>query len=141
MSNFWENKIEFLKGVGPQKAALINKELNIFTYLQLIQHYPFRHEDRTRIYPIAEIKPDMPNIQIHGQILNFDTVGEGPKKRLVALFSDGTGTMELIWFQGVTWQLKNLKLGIEYLVFGKPQLFGQRYSIVHPEMEVLTSRL
>ena len=139
MSNFWENKIEFLKGVGPQKAALINKELNIFTYLQLIQHYPFRHEDRTRIYPIAEIKPDMPNIQIHGQILNFDTVGEGPKKRLVALFSDGTGTLELIWFQGVTWQLKNLKLGIEYLVFGKPQLFGQRYSIVHPEMEVLTS--
>ena len=139
MPSFFDNKIEFLRGVGPQRAELLRKELNVYTYRDLIQHYPFRHEDRTKIYTIAEIQPDSPNIQIQGQITNFETIGEGFKKRLVAEFRDASGSMELLWFKGVTWQLKNLKLNLPYLVFGKPQLFNNRYSIVHPEIEIFTS--
>ncbi|MDX2302559.1 MAG: ATP-dependent DNA helicase RecG [Microscillaceae bacterium] len=139
MSNFFSNKIEFLKGVGPQKAELLKKELNIHTYRDLIQYYPFRHEDRTKIYTIAELEPDMPNIQLQGQITHFETIGEGFKKRLVAEFRDASGSMDLLWFQGIQWQLKNLKLHLPYLVFGKPQFFSNRYSIVHPEIEVFSS--
>jgi ATP-dependent DNA helicase RecG len=139
MSNFWDTKIEFLKGLGAQKAQLLNKELDIFYYRDLIAYYPFRHEDRTRIYAIAELEAEMPMVQVRGQITSWETVGEGTKKRLVGKFSDGSGTMELLWFQGIQWQLKNLALGIDYLVFGKPQFFNGKFSIVHPEIEPLKS--
>jgi ATP-dependent DNA helicase RecG len=139
MSNFWQSKIEYLKGIGPQRAQLLNAELSIFTYRDLIQYFPFRHEDRTKVYHIAELSPDLPFIQVRGQILSWDVTGEGAKKRLIATFSDGTGFMDLIWFQGIQYQLKSLKLGTEYLVFGKAEAFGHKFSIVHPEIEVLTS--
>jgi len=139
MSDFFETKIDFLRGVGPQRARLLNQELNIHTYHELIRYFPFRHEDRTQIHPIAELEEDMPYLQVKGQIVNWETIGEGFKKRLVATFSDGTGAMELLWFQGVQWQLKNLKLGAEYLVFGKPQYFNGKFSLVHPEIELVTN--
>jgi ATP-dependent DNA helicase RecG len=139
MSNFWQSKIEYLKGVGTQRAQLLASELSIVTYRDLIQYFPFRHEDRTRVYAIAELNPDLPFIQVKGQILSWDVVGEGGKKRLVATFSDGTGFMDLIWFQGIQWQLKNLKLNTDYLVFGKADAFGHKFSVVHPEIEVITS--
>lgn len=136
MSNFFNTKIEFLKGVGPQKAALLNKELNIFTYGDLIQHYPFRHEDRTKVYTISEINESMSFVQIKGQIYQFETLGEGFKSRLVAYFTDGDEEMELVWFQNTTWIAKNLKKNTDYLIFGKPQFFNGKVSIPHPEMEL-----
>ncbi len=139
MSDFFENKIEFLKGVGAQRAKLLNTELNIYTYYDLLRYFPFRHEDRTQIHFIAELEEDMPYLQVKGQITNWETIGEGFKTRLVATFTDGTETMELLWFQGIQWQLKNLQMGVEYLVFGKPQYFNGKFSLVHPEMEPVTN--
>jgi ATP-dependent DNA helicase RecG len=136
MSNFFDTRIEYLKGVGPQKAALLNTELHIFTYGDLIQHYPFRHEDRTKVYAISEINESMSLVQIKGQIYQFETVGEGFKSRLVAYFTDGDEEMELVWFGNTTWIAKNLKKNTDYLIFGKPQFFNGKVSIPHPEMEL-----
>ena len=140
MRGFFETPIEYLKGVGPQRAALLNKELKIFTFGDLIQHYPFRYEDRTRFYRINEVTDDLPHVQIIGKIIKKELIGSGFKKRLAAYFTDGTGEMELIWFQGIKWADEKIKTGIEYVVFGKPAKYGNRYSIAHPEIEPLTSR-
>ncbi len=134
--SFFDTKIEFLKGVGPQKAALFNTELRIFTFADLVQYYPFRHEDRTKFYQIREMYDGMPYVQVRGKLDYFEEAGEGHKKRLVGYFVDSTGEMELLWFQGIQWQEKNLKLKQEYVVFGKPQFFNGKFSIVHPEMEL-----
>ncbi len=139
MQGFFETPIEFLKGVGPQKAALLNKELDIFTYGDLIQHYPFRYEDRTRFYHIREVDASMPYIQLKGKIRHLETVGPPRKRRLVVYFQDETGEMELVWFKGVDWILKKLQPGVEYVVFGRPTAFGRKINMAHPEIEVLTS--
>ena len=136
MADFFSKKIEFLKGVGPAKAELLNKELGIFTYSDLILHYPFKHEDRTRIHRIAELSEGMSAVQLSGRIVNTQVIGEGHKKRLVAYFGDGTGEMELIWFKGVNWMQKQINTNATYLVFGKPQFAFQRISIAHPEIEI-----
>ncbi len=138
MSGFFDTPIEYLKGVGPQRAALLNKELSIFTYGDLIQHYPFRYEDRTRFYNIREIREDMPAVQLKGRITGKELIGAGHKKRMVCYFEDGTGQIELIWFQGISWIAEKIKTGVEYIVFGKPGKFGNRYSIAHPEIDVIT---
>ena len=140
MPSFFETSIEFLKGVGPQKAALMGKELSLFTYGDLVQHYPFRYEDRTRFYTISEINAEMPFVQIKGKIRRLETVGELRKKRLVAHLEDGTGTLELVWFKGQQWISKKLKPGVEYVVFGKPTAFGRKINLAHPEIEVLTTQ-
>ena len=134
-SDFFETKIDFLKGIGPQKAAIINKELNIFTYGDLIQYYPFRHEDRSKIYKIKDLDEEMPYIQLKGKVKHFQQIGEGHKKRLVGHFFDGSGEMELVWFNSIDWILKNINESKEYLVFGKPGVFNNRFSITHPDME------
>ena len=100
--------IEFLKGVGPNKSELLNKELNIYTYGDLIQYYPFRYEDRSRFYKVKEIHPDLSSIQIIGVIKGFRQIGKGRKVRLVARFEDETGQLELVWFKGITWILDKL---------------------------------
>ncbi|MFC2187308.1 ATP-dependent DNA helicase RecG [Fulvivirgaceae bacterium LMO-SS25] len=138
MAGFFDTKIEYLKGVGPQKAALINKELSIFTCGDLIQHYPYRHEDRTKFYTISEINEHMPFVQIKGKIFAIGWQGEGKKKRLTAIFQDGTGRLELVWFKGQQAILRVVKPGAAYIVFGKPAKYGSNYSIAHPEMELLT---
>ncbi len=140
MASFFETRIEFIKGVGPQKAALIGAEIGLFTYGDLIQHYPFRYEDRTKFYPIEEVHGDLPFVQVKGKIRRIETVGEMRKKRLVAHFEDGTGTLELVWFKGIQFVAKKIQLGVEYVVFGKPALFGRKISIAHPELEVLTTQ-
>ncbi len=140
MARFFDTKIEFLKGVGPQKAVLLNKDLDIFTYGDLLQHYPFRHEDRTQFYTIAQIGADMPHIQIRGKVTRVESIGEGKKKRLVAHFRDDTGEVELVWFKGIQWVLKTLHVGTDYVIFGKPNRYGSKINIAHPEMEVLTGR-
>src|ERR671913_88006 len=99
MAGFFTTKIEFLKGVGPQRAALLNKELNIFTFGDLIQHYPFRYEDRTKFYKVREANESMPFIQLRGKILRFEMIGGPRAKRLVGYFADDSGELELVWFQ------------------------------------------
>ncbi len=138
MPSFFTTPIEFLKGVGPQKAALLNKELSIFTYADLLQHYPYRYEDRTKFYSIKEIHEQMPNVQVKGQITGRELIGAGRKQRLVIHFFDGTGTLDLIWFQGIKWISPKLKTGINYVVFGQPNRFGSKFSMAHPEIEPLT---
>lgn len=139
MKGFFDTRLEFLKGVGPQKSALLNKELEIFTYGDLIQYYPFRYEDRTRFYIIKEIDDQLPNVQIKGILMNIEIVGGGSRKRLVAHLRDSTGTIELVWFKGIKWVLKKLQPGVTYLVFGKPTRYGKKINLVHPEIEVFTS--
>jgi ATP-dependent DNA helicase RecG len=138
VSTFFDTSIEFLKGVGPQRATLLQKDLRLFTFGDLLQHFPFRYEDRTRFYTLSEINETMPNIQVKGKILRFETIGGKFKKRLVGYFEDGTGEIELIWFQGIPWVLDKIKPGIEYVVFGKPNRFGRTLSIAHPEIEPVT---
>ncbi len=135
---FFDTSIEYLKGVGPQKSALLNKELQIFNYGDLIQHYPFRYEDRTRFYEIQAVDHTLPNVQIKGTLQSFETIGGGSKKRLVAQLRDATGTIELVWFKGIKWVQKKLQHGVTYAVFGKPSRYGKRINIVHPELEVFT---
>lgn len=139
MFGFFDTKIEFLKGVGPQKAALINKELNIFTFGELIQHYPFRYEDRTQFFKINELTEDLEHVQIVGKIRSVETIGEGQRKRLVATIFDDTGEMELTWFKGIQWVVKKLVPGISFVFFGKPNKYGRKFSIAHPEMEALSA--
>lgn len=138
-THFFDTKIEFLKGVGPQKAALLNQELGIFTFGDLIQHYPFRHEDRTVFHRINGLNEQLAAAQIKGRLREWSTVGEGGKKRLVAYFTDGTGILELVWFQGIAWFEKNLRANTEYIVYGKPVAFGGRWSITHPEIDLITA--
>lgn len=137
-TSFFDTKIEFLRGVGPTKAELLNKELNIFTYGDLIEYYPFRHEDRTEFHRISELNEAMPAAQIKGRLRSWERMGEGSKERLVAQFTDGTGILELTWFQGITFLEKTLRLQGDYIVYGKPTVFGGRWQISHPEMDVLT---
>jgi ATP-dependent DNA helicase RecG len=140
MAGFFSTPIEYLKGIGPQKSELLKKELNLFTYGDLIQHYPFRYEDRTRFYRISELDETMPHVQIKGIIRAMETVGEGHKKRLVAYFYDGSAEMELVWFQAQKWVAKQLKPGVQYVVFGSPSRFGGKFSIAHPEIEPLNAQ-
>lgn len=138
MSGFFDTPVEYLKGVGPQRASLLNKELSIFTFGDLIQHYPFRYEDRTRFFTIKEIVDEMPYVQLKGKILSKEIAGSGFKKRLAASFGDETGTVELIWFQGINWIVNKIKVGMELTVFGKPNRYGNKFSIAHPEIEAIS---
>ncbi len=127
--------IEFLKGVGPAKAALLNKELGIFTFKDLLEHYPFRYVDKTKVYQISEIHEDLPFIQVKGKLTGLKIMGKDRGKRLVGSVYDGTGSLELVWFKGVTYMQKFLQLNQEYLVYGKPNVYKGRVNIPHPEME------
>jgi ATP-dependent DNA helicase RecG len=138
MHRFFDTPIEFLKGVGPQRAALLNKELTIFTFGDLIQHYPFRYEDRTKFYSIQELSDELPYVQLKGKITQKTLVGTGAKKRLTALLTDGTGSLELVWFQGIKWVMEKVTPGSEYIVFGKPSRYADKFSMVHPELDVVT---
>lgn len=140
MANFFDTSLEFLKGVGPQRAALLQKELKLFTFGDLLQHYPFRYEDRTKFYSIADVNELMPHVQIKGKITDFEFIGGGKHKRLVGYFEDSTGGIELVWFQGIQWITQKIKPGVEYVVFGKPNRFGKTISIAHPEVDPVTEK-
>jgi ATP-dependent DNA helicase RecG len=128
--------IEYLKGVGPQRATILRKELNIFTYKDLLLHYPFRYIDRTKFYKIHELHGDLPAVQIIGRIVSAETIGAKQAKRFVAQLKDDTGILELVWFQAIRWIEKIIKPGAVFIVFGKPTVFNKRLSISHPEMEL-----
>jgi ATP-dependent DNA helicase RecG len=130
-----DTTIEFLKGVGPKRAEILQKELGIFTYAHLLTYYPFRYIDRTRFYKINELNPELPYVQILGRITGKETIGEKHKKRITARLTDETGTIELVWFQSLKWVEENVMRGKVYIVFGKPTIFNGSYSISHPELE------
>ena len=127
--------IKYLQGVGPQRAAMLNKELNIYSLHDLLYYFPYKYVDRSRLYYIHEIDGNMPYIQLKGQILSFETVGEGRQRRLVAHFSDGTGVVDLVWFQGIKYLMGRYKVHEEYIVFGKPTLFNGRINVAHPDID------
>jgi ATP-dependent DNA helicase RecG len=135
MSNILDQDIKYLKGVGPKRSALLARELNIHTFKDLLYHFPYKYIDRSKIFTIKEINTTQTYIQIKGKITNFRTEGHPRRKRLVATFSDGSQSIELVWFQGINWVLKSYQTEREYIVFGRPALFNSRISIAHPEIE------
>ena len=127
--------IKYLQGVGPNRALLLANELGIKTVGDLLGYYPYKYVDRSRIYQISEIDGNMPYVQLCGQIFSFDTVGEGRAKRLIAHFADGTGSIDLVWFQGIKYAAKSYDCRVPYIVFGKPTVFNGHIQIAHPEIE------
>lgn len=130
-----ETPLAYLKGVGPKRAELLQKELGFFIYEHLLHHYPFRYIDRTRFYKIGELNPDMPLVQVVGKVVSKETIGEKQKKRIVIKFEDETGRMELVWFQSLKWVEENIYRGNTYIAFGKPNFFNGSFSISHPDLE------
>lgn len=138
MSNtFLQTQIEFLKGVGTARAELLKKELGIFTFGDLLFHFPYRHIDRSQVYTIKQIEADMPYVQLKGKISNMRTIGQKRGQRLVADLTDGTGSIELVWFQGAKWIKELVKEGKIYLAFGKPSEFNGAFNMVHPALDDL----
>jgi ATP-dependent DNA helicase RecG len=134
---FLDTNITYLPGVGPKRAELLNKELSIFTYRDILYYFPYKYIDRTRFYKVAELDPDLPLVQVKGKIRGYTTEGHGPGKRLVADFHDETGTIKLVWFKGGKWITGTYSPGIEYVVFGKPGVFNGVVNIIHPEIEAV----
>lgn len=127
--------VKYLPGVGPQRAAILNKELNIYSLRDLLYYFPYKYVDRSRLYYIHEIDGNMPYIQLRGRILSFEMFGEGRQRRLVGHFSDGTGVVDLVWFQGLKYITGKYKANEEYIVFGKPMVFNGRINVAHPDID------
>jgi ATP-dependent DNA helicase RecG len=130
-----DNPIEYLKGVGPLKADILKKELNIFTFGDLLEHFPLRHIDKTAVSKVSQISPSSEFIQLAGIVDDFVVIGEKRSKRLVAQLRDNTGTVELCWFQGIHYVQKAIIPGSKYIVFGKVSFFNGRPQMTHPELE------
>ncbi len=130
-------KLEHLKGVGPQRADLLQTELGLFTVGDLLQYYPFRYEDRTQFHVIRDLHDGLAAAQIRGRLREWRTEGEGFKKRLIGTFTDGTGSIDLVWFKSVQALEKFLRRDGEYIIYGKPQSFNGAFSMVHPEMDTI----
>ncbi|HCA83853.1 MAG TPA: ATP-dependent DNA helicase RecG, partial [Flavobacteriales bacterium] len=132
-----DTAIEYMKGVGPQRAESLKKELGIHTCWGLLNFFPYRYIDRSKFYTVSELHPDLPYVQLRGRITNIESI-KGKGSRLKAIFRDETGSVELVWFQGAKSVESALKPGEDYVLFGKPNFFRDRYSIPHPELELLS---
>ena len=135
MSDLGFRDIKFLPGVGPARAELLEKELGIRSFHDLLHYFPYKYVDRSRLYYISEIDGNMPYIQLKGEILSFEVIGEGRQRRLLGHFSDGTGVVDLVWFQGLKYITGKYKAHETYIVFGKPSLFNGRINIAHPDVD------
>ncbi|MDU1904861.1 MAG: ATP-dependent DNA helicase RecG [Dysgonomonas sp.] len=135
MPDISNTDIKYLPGVGPKKAEILNKELDIFSVEDLFYYYPYKYIDKSRIYYIHEVDGNMPYIQLKGRITAFETIGEGRAKRLIAHFTDGTGFIDLVWFQGAKFIADKYRINSPYLVFGKPTAFGNKFNIAHPDID------
>ncbi|MFO7671213.1 MAG: ATP-dependent DNA helicase RecG [Bacteroidales bacterium] len=135
MQQYLKQDIKFLPGVGPKRAELLQEELHITTFEDLLTHYPYRYVDRSKFYKTSEVTSDMPFIQIRGRIHGYASVGKGTGKRLTADFRDEYGRIELVWFKGAKWIPENHPVGKELVVFGKPTVFNRKLNLVHPELE------
>ena len=139
MHSILDQDIMYLPGVGPRKKEILSKELNINTFGDLLEYYPYKYVDRTQIYRIAQLQGDMPYVQLKGRILSFEEFDMGPRrKRLVAHFTDGWNVADLVWFQGTKYILNTYKVGVDYIVFGKPSMYGGRFQIAHPDIDEAT---
>ncbi|RMG78597.1 MAG: ATP-dependent DNA helicase RecG, partial [Bacteroidetes bacterium] len=136
--NILQTPIEYLKGVGPQRGELLKKELGIFTYRDLLYHFPFRYVDKTTVTPIRNIRNSSQACQIAGKLISLETIGEGRKKRLTGIIKDSSGIAELVWFKGIRWIKNALTVGEEYFVYGKPVFFNGKISFTHPELEKIS---
>ena len=132
-----DTAIEYLKGVGPTRAEALKSELQIFTFEDLLNYYPFRYYDRQEIIPIAKVNSDMAFALVRGRITSITTQGQGRSNRLTAILKDESGSLELVWFQGIKWIKEKIVGGQEFVVFGKPTLFGGHYNMAHPEVETM----
>jgi ATP-dependent DNA helicase RecG len=135
LNDFLSTPLAYLKGIGPTKAELLQKELSLFTFHDLLFHFPYRHIDRSKVYKIKELHADMPYIQVKGMLSNLRTLGSKGAERVVAELRDETGMVELVWFQGHKWIKDSLKANQVYLAFGKPNAFNNQISIVHPNLD------
>lgn len=136
-----QTDITYIPGIGPKKGQILNKEIDVFTLGDLLRWYPYRYIDRTRMYYVHEVDNSSVYIQLKGKIASFETLGEGRKQRLVGHFTDGTGFIDLVWFQSIRHIQSTLKVGQEYIVFGKPARFGNKYSIAHPDIDPYNSEV
>lgn len=134
-----DTDITYIQGIGPKRADLLKKEIGVVTLADLLAYYPYKYIDRSRFYYIRDIDETMPYIQLRGRILSVEYIGEGRAKRYVAHFSDGTGIVDLVWFQGIRYVEGKYRLNTEYVVFGKPNRFGSRMNIAHPEIELFSA--
>lgn len=132
-----QTPIEYLKGVGPKRGELLRKDAGVSTYYDLLTYYPFRHVDRSRFLPIGEINSENTYLQIQGKVVDCQLLGQGRSARLVVTLRDASGTIELIWFQGISWVKDKFTPGSDWVVFGKPTLFNGRYNMSHPEVETV----
>ena len=140
MSSILDQDIMYLPGVGPKKKEILSRELGINSYGDLLEYYPYKYVDRSKVYHISELTSDMPYVQIKGKILSYEEIDTGKRnKMLVAHFSDGYGVVDLTWFRGAQYIMKTYKVGTEYLVFGKPTVFNGRYQFTHPDMDDATN--
>lgn len=136
MLNILDQDVMYLPGVGPKKKEILSKELGIQIWRDLLEHFPYKYVDRSRIYRISEISGDMPFVQIRGRMLGYDEYAMGArKKRIVGHFSDGHGVVDLVWFQGAQYIYKNYPIGKELIVFGRPTVYGGRYQFAHPDID------
>ncbi|MDE6027670.1 MAG: ATP-dependent DNA helicase RecG, partial [Muribaculaceae bacterium] len=136
MADFFNTDIKFLKGVGESRAKILDKELCIRTFRDLLYYFPYKHIDRSKFYKISELAEDMPFVQIIGQFVSFQVEGEGAKRRLHGIFSDGKRLMECVWFSKVDAIKDAYRVGVEYVIFGKPTLYRSVFSISHPEVSL-----
>lgn len=137
MPDLYSLNIKYLPGVGPKRAELLAKELEIRSFHDLLYYFPYKYIDRSKTYRICELDGNMPYIQLKGRIIAYSTHGEGARRRLSATFSDGTGSIELVWFKGIRFVTDKYKTGVEYTLFGKPTLFNGRLNIAHPELDTI----
>jgi ATP-dependent DNA helicase RecG len=134
-NNRLDNKIEYLKGVGPKRSKLLNQELDIYTFNDLLHHYPYRYVDRTEFHKIKNIDPNQSYVQLKGELISLGQTGGYGRKRLIGKLKDDTGIIELVWFRGLKWLKKSLEKGEKYVVFGKTSLYQRKINLVHPDME------
>ena len=135
MNNYLQQEIKFLPGVGPKRAAILQSELDIYTFSDLLYYYPFKHVDRSRFYTVRELEESSPWVQLRGRIISVQKIGEPHRERLSVTFADQTGTIQLVFFKGVNYLLKKYAPGTDYILFGKPSVFNGNLHFVHPELE------
>lgn len=135
MNSQRRTEIKYVKGIGPRRAELLKKQLGIATAYDLLHHFPTSYVDRTTIYPIRDLTGDTASVQLKGRFVGFSVLGEGAKMRLAGVFTDGTGSIEVVWFHNIKNIRNNVHTGVEYVIFGKPSLFNGRWSMVHPEID------
>jgi len=136
-----DTPVEYLKGIGPARAELLKKELGIKVFGDLLVYYPLRYIDKSKLYKITDIDTDAAYVQLKGRIVSLKEIGVGRTSRLVGILDDGSAKIELVWFQGVSWWKSKIKIGHEYIVFGKPSLFNDKFNLTHPDIDPIEEEI